>query len=213
MDNQQEQEKYNIGFFKRWAPIYYWIEVAFIFLRKKVANKIGKSHAKILDVACGTGSQSVAFAKEGHSVIGVDLSPDMLKYTERKIKPGYDVKFVRGNATKLPYDDSTFDVSSVSLALHEMPEDLSIMTLKEMIRVTKEGGQILIIEYNTPPNRLGHKIAKLYESKYYNHFVETGLDYFLKKAGLEPISKETCLLGNFQTVECTNRLNQKTVSK
>ncbi len=202
MDNRQEQEKYNTGFFKRIAPFYNWIDIVFIFLRRKIANKVTKFPAKILDVACGTGSQSIAFAKKGHSVIGVDLSPDMLKYTERKIKPGYDVKFAYGNATKLPYDDSTFDVSSISLALHEMPEELSIMTLKEMIRVTKEGGQILIIDYNTPPNWLSHKIAKLYESKYYRDFVETGLDYFLGEVGLKPISKETYLLGNFQVVEC-----------
>lgn len=202
MDINQSHQQYNAQFFKRFAPVYDHIEILMGRLRNKVANKITKPHAKILDVACGTGAQSIAFAKKGHSVIGIDLSEDMLKRAQNKIKPAYDLQFILGDAAKLDYPDNTFDASSVSLALHDMPEEIAVMILREMKRVVKSDGQIIIVDYNTPKNWWGHKIVGLWESKYYDHFMKVGLGRYLDRAELTPISKDTYLLGNFQMVEC-----------
>lgn len=177
-------------------------------LRTKVVKKIKKTDLKVLDMACGTGNQSIAFAKKGFEVIGIDLSLDMLKYARKKIKPKYQIEFIHGDATKIPFNDSTFDVSSVSFALHDMPEKIATMVLKEMIRTTKKNGQIIIVDYHTPKNKmiawLGYKIPKRWESQYYDHFMNVGLNHYLKKVNLKPISKDTYLLGNFQIIECIN---------
>lgn len=85
-----------------------------------------------------------------------------------------------------------------------MPEKIGILVLKEMMRVTKEGGQIIIVDYNTPQNSFGRLIAKIWETKYYDHFLKLGLDYYLNNVGLKPISKEIYFLQNFQIVECRN---------
>ncbi len=69
------------------APIYDSLVFFIGGLRKRVADKIDIKNPKIVDFACGTGSQSIAFAKKGYSVIGIDLSPDMLKIARKKIKP------------------------------------------------------------------------------------------------------------------------------
>lgn len=208
MDIQEKHKWYNAKFFKRVAPAYDYVEFIIAGLRKQVAQKITVQKAKILDMACGTGNQSIAFAKNGHSVIGVDLSPDMLKYAEKKIKPGYDVKFIRGDAAEIDFEDSVFDASSISLALHDMPEEIGIMILKEMKRTTKKDGQIIIIDYYTPSKRigtkLGHLIAKIWESKYYDHFRHVGLEYYLDQANLKTKSKKAYLFNNFQIVECAN---------
>ena len=164
--------------------------------------------AKVLDVACGTGSQSISFAKGGFSVIGIDLSPHMLARARKKTEQKLDATFVEGDATCLPFPDNSFDLSSISLGLHHMPQDVAIKVLQEMKRVTKEGSDIVIIEYHKPQNPLWdfitYKVAKLWESKYFDHFVGAGLSWYLDKAYLQSTTKKTFLLGVIQMVTCHN---------
>ncbi len=207
MTTKQNYQWYNIKFFKKWAPVYDYIAIFITKLRSETAKKVNKSNKKILDVACGTGTQSIAFAKKGFSVVGIDLSEDMLKYAYKKVKTEFDIKFIQGDATKIDYADNTFDASSISLGLHDMPEDVAIKILNEMIRITKKGGQIIIADYNTPQNWLGYQLCKLWETKYYKHFIKVGIDYFLKKVGLSPISKDVIMFNNFQIIVCINNKN------
>jgi len=208
MKTKADYRWYNVNWFKRMAPIYDYIEFILGNLRKEVSKKVDKPYAKILDMACGTGNQSLAFAKEGFEVTGIDLSPDMLRYAKKKIKRPYKLKFICRDATKVFYKNSTFDISSISFGLHDMPEKIGIKILKEMKRVTKKKGKIIIVDYYTPKtglsNFLGDKIVKIWETKNYDHFRKSGLDYYLKKTNLEQSSKESYLLGNIQIVVCKN---------
>lgn len=204
MNIKEEHKKYNVKWHRMMAPVYDYVEFIVSPLRKKVADKVNKKNKKILDMACGTGNQPIAFAKKELSVVGIDISPYMLKRAKKKIKPSYSIKFICGDATKTNYKNSLFDASSISFGLHDMPEKIGIMILKEMIRTTKKNGQILIVDYNTPQNWLGHLIAKIWETKYYDHFLKVGLDYYLNKVGLKSLAKETYLFNNFQIVECIN---------
>ena len=82
------------------------------------------------------------------------------------------------------------------------------MILKEMIRTTKKDGQIIIVDFHTPKNKLiawfAYQIPRLWESKYYDYFMKTGLKHYLDSVNLKPISKETYLLGKIQIIECIN---------
>lgn len=208
MGLKDKHKEYNVNHFRSISPWYDLIEIFVFPLRNKVACKVRKQNSKIIEFACGTGSQSIAFAKKGHSVVGIDLSPDMLSRAKKKVKPEYKIKLIHGDAVKVEYPDSLFDVSCVSFALHDMPEKIGLMILKEMKRVTKKGGQIIIVEPNRPGSRLiawlGYNTANIWESKYFKSFMKIGLDYYLKKAKLIPLSKETFLLSNIQIIECVN---------
>ena len=208
MNIQEKHKWYNIKWFKRMAPFYDYVEIFVIGLRKKVAQKIKCSDAKILDMACGTGNQSVAFAKKGFSVVGIDLSPDMLRYAKRKIKPEYDIKFINGDAMEVSYKDSIFDVSSISFGLHDMPESIGVKVLEEMVRTTKKDGQIIIVDYFTPMKKIstwiGHLIVKIWEGKHYDYFRSVGLNHYLNKVNLKVTSKESYFFNNIQIVECIN---------
>jgi len=208
MDIKEKHKWYNYRFFKKWACVYDYIEIIIGYIRKRVTDKINDKNSKILDIACGTGNQSIDFAKKGFDVVGIDLSLDMLKYAKKKIKSDYKIKFINSDATKINYKNSVFDVSTISFGLHDMPKKVGIMILKEMIRTTKKNGQIIIVDYNIPRNKiiswLGFRIAKIWESKYYDHFMETGLYHYLKKVNLKPISREKYFFENIQIVECIN---------
>jgi len=143
-------------------------------LREKVADTTNaRNGSRILDVATGTGKQAFAFARKGHDVIGIDLSEDMLKQAKRKNK--YEnARFDVADATNLPFEDNSFDVSCASFALHDMIPTIREKALKEMIRVTKPKGTVVIVDYALPKNKLKrfltYHIVQLYEP-YYPEFI------------------------------------------
>ncbi len=154
--------------------------------------------SKILDVATGTGKQAFAFAKKGYNVIGIDLSEAMLKVAIKKNK--YEnAKFAHADATNLPFKDSSFEVSCVSFALHDMPLTIREKVLKEMVRVTKPEGIIIIVDYALPENRIGrflvYHFVKIYEKEYYSKFIKSDLKELLRKSGIEIKEELPVLLG------------------
>ncbi|NWF92891.1 MAG: class I SAM-dependent methyltransferase, partial [Syntrophaceae bacterium] len=132
------------------APFYDIVTMPFSRVRDKVVNFTNvRNGSKILDIATGTGKQAFAFAKKGCDVVGIDLSQAMLKVANKKNKYG-NVKFEVANATHLPFEDNSFDVSCVSFGLHDMPLTIREKALKEMVRVTKTKGMTVIVDYALP---------------------------------------------------------------
>lgn len=209
-DIANKHEWHNVRWFRRMAPVYDIVEILARHIREKVVIDSGLSHgARVLDMACGNGAQSVAFAKYGFSVVGVDLSPDMLARAKMKVRNGYDVTFICRDASSVPYADSHFDLSTVSFGLHDMPEQIGLAVLREMRRVTKPDGKIVIVDYDVPRNApsafLGHAVAKTWETVYYDHFLKAGLQHYLVEAELSAEEKENFVFANVQKVLCTNR--------
>jgi ubiquinone/menaquinone biosynthesis C-methylase UbiE len=95
----------------------------------------------VLEVGCGTGLLLDRIGRFARSVRGVDLSPEMLKHAARR---GHDVQ--EAPATKLPFDDATFDVTCSFKVLAHVP-DVTV-ALREMARVTKPGGYVVAEFYN-----------------------------------------------------------------
>lgn len=94
---------------------------------------------KILDVGCGTGGLLVKLTEEGYDSEGIDISSEAIKYS---LKRGQKVKI--GNAVNLPYKNNTFDaVLSLDVLYHSQVSSDKV-ALKEMIRVLKVGGLLLI---------------------------------------------------------------------
>jgi len=170
------------------APFYDTVTAILSNLRDKVVDFTNAPvKSRILDVATGTGKQAFAFAKKGHEVVGIDLSKHMLKVAVKKNK--YEnVRFQVADATKLPFEDNRFDVSCVSFALHDMILTVREKTLKEMRRVTKTNGTIIIVDYGLPKNRIGRffvfNFVRLYEP-YYPEFIKSDLAGLLKNTGIE----------------------------
>lgn len=208
----KNHEWYNARWFKRMAVIYDLIEPFAKKIRTDVANIALPKGSKILDMACGTGSQSIAFAQNGHEVVGVDLSPHMLKQAKKKIKPGWKIKFLNLDASHIPYKDSHFDLAVISFGLHDMPEEIGVAVLLEMKRATKPNGKLIIVDYNTPESRVlftvAHNICKTWESKYYDHFLSVKLEHYLNRVDLVASNKKTYLMGNVQAITCSNNKHQ-----
>lgn len=181
------------------APFYDIVAAPFSSVRGRVV-KFTKAQrgSKILDVATGTGKQAFAFAKKGYEVIGIDISEAMLNVAKNKNKYK-NAKFEVADATNLPFEDNCFDVSSISFALHDMPLSIREQVLKEMVRVTKPQGIIVIADYNLPENKISkfliYHFVALYEAEYYKTFIKSDLETLLHKNRIKIIDKDTVMHG------------------
>jgi ubiquinone/menaquinone biosynthesis C-methylase UbiE len=193
------------GFFKKWARIYDVIIFLLAGIRGKVVETTaaGKG-AEVLDVATGTGKQAFAFAKKGFSVTGIDLSDDMLKIA-RKNNRYHNVKLEAGDATTMNFPENRFDVASVSFALHDMPPSVGEKVLKEMVRVTRPGGTITVVDYDLPKNKfiknLAYMMIKAYESKYYPPFINNNLPALMEKSGIKIEKERKVLFGTGRIIK------------
>ena len=114
--------------------------------RRKVLKIIDPAKGmKILDIAAGPGSSSEPLYKAGAEVVSLDFSDGMLEQG-RKARPY--LNFVKGDALKLPFKDNEFDVTTISFGLRNT-KDFEL-ALREALRVTKEGGRMVIVEFSTP---------------------------------------------------------------
>jgi len=197
----EEKEYYSLirKVFDILAPFYDIVTMPFSRIRDQLVNFTdARKGSKILDIATGTGKQAFAFAKQGHEVIGIDLSEAMLKVANKKNRYG-NVRFEVADATNLPFEDNSFDVSCVSFGLHDMPLTIREKALKEMVRVTKTKGTVVIVDYALPRNKIGrfliYHFVNLYEGRYYSAFIKSDLGALLGKTGVEIKGELPVLLG------------------
>jgi len=197
----EEEEYYSLirKVFDILAPFYDIVTMPFSRIRDKVVNFTdARNGSKILDIATGTGKQAFAFAKKGCDVIGVDLSEAMLKVASKKNRCG-NVRFEVADATNLPFEENSFDISCMSFALHDMPLTIREKALKEMVRVTKTKGMIVMVDYALPKENIGrfliYHFVNLYEGKYYASFIKSELYELLRRTGIEIKEELPVLLG------------------
>ncbi len=99
----------------------------------------------ILDLAAGTGTSSVPFAKAGAHVIPTDFSLGMLRVGHQR-QP--ELPFVAGDGLNLPYRDNSFDAATISFGLRNLTDRSA--GLAEFRRVLKPGGRLVICEFSSP---------------------------------------------------------------
>jgi demethylmenaquinone methyltransferase/2-methoxy-6-polyprenyl-1,4-benzoquinol methylase len=109
-----------------------------------------KPGGSALDVACGSGKLTAllaGIAGPNGRVVGLDFSKQMLEVA-RTDHPG--VEFLDGDALNLPFDDGSFDASTIAFGLRNLADP--VRGLREMLRVVKPGGRAVVLEFVRPPN-------------------------------------------------------------
>ena len=116
------------------------------YWRREVTRAVAaKPGDRVLDLAAGTGTSSMPFHRAGARVISSDFSLGMLTEGTKRY-PQLD--FVAGDATRLPFADDTFDAVTISFGLRNVVDVDG--ALREMHRVTKPGGRLVICEFSHP---------------------------------------------------------------
>jgi demethylmenaquinone methyltransferase/2-methoxy-6-polyprenyl-1,4-benzoquinol methylase len=101
---------------------------------------------RVLDVAAGTGTSTAALARSGADLVGSDFSLGMLRIGAKAAHPG--VALVAGDALRLPFADASYDAVTTSFGLRNTAD--VDRTLRELLRVTKPGGRLVVCEFSHP---------------------------------------------------------------
>ena len=120
---------------------------------------------KVLDIAGGTGDLAIKFRKKvggSGKVILSDINGSMLEEGRKNlINHGViDVDFIQANAESLPFKDNTFDCVSIAFGLRNVTHKNT--ALKQMHRVLKKGGSLLVLEFSKVENEMLEKIYDAY---------------------------------------------------
>jgi len=117
------------------------------YLTKRAGFIIGRiPRGPALDVGCGTGKLAERLSDAGYTVTGLDCSRGMLERLRRRRS---DFRLVAGDSTALPFVDNCFDLTYCVAMLHHVADPGAVHeTLREMVRVTRPGGYLLIWDHN-----------------------------------------------------------------
>jgi SAM-dependent methyltransferase len=98
---------------------------------------------EVLELGCGVGRWVPFFNRRGARYAGVDVSPEMVRRA-RERHP--DAAFEQLDGTRLPFADGRFDLATSITVLHHNPHDRQLELVAELVRVTKPGGHVLLLE-------------------------------------------------------------------
>jgi demethylmenaquinone methyltransferase/2-methoxy-6-polyprenyl-1,4-benzoquinol methylase len=114
--------------------------------RRAVVHAVAPQRGeRVLDLAAGTGTSSEPFVSAGATVVPCDFSLGMLGVGKRA-RPG--LAFTAGDATRLPFADASFDAVTISFGLRNVVDPDT--ALREMARVTRSGGRLVVCEFSHP---------------------------------------------------------------
>ena len=136
--------------------------------RRAIKHIISPKPQKILDIACGTGDFSIAIARKAHSgtvVTGVDLSEGMLSVMEEKVRKaglGGRILMEQGNSEEMRFEDAAFDCATIAFGIRNFEHREK--ALKEILRILKPGGRLVILELSIPSNKVLGWLYNLYFS-------------------------------------------------
>jgi len=99
--------------------------------------------SRVLDVGCGTGRWLRRYAQRNLSPVGIDATQGMLQLAAAS---GVDCELVVGSAQNLPFGDGVFDLVSAVTVIQHIPPAEQRDALKEMARVLRPGGNLLLLE-------------------------------------------------------------------
>jgi demethylmenaquinone methyltransferase/2-methoxy-6-polyprenyl-1,4-benzoquinol methylase len=111
----------------------------------------------VLDCATGTGDLALAFKRKvgaGGTVVGIDFCSEMLGPASEKAKrAGLDVRFEEADALALPFADASFDIAAIAFGIRNV--DNAVTCLRELSRVVRRGGRVVVLEFGQPRGAFG----------------------------------------------------------
>ena len=182
-----------------------------LWRRKTVRASGAAAGDRVLDCATGTGDLAIAFRKAvgpTGRVVGTDFVPEMLEHARAKAS---DIEFEVADVTRLPYEDASFDIASISFGIRNVGDPRR--GIAEMTRVVRPGGRVIVLEFGQPRSRLFGALYDFYKRHILPHLggLVTGdkdaYVYLERSAGRFPCDAEFVALmkeaANFSSVEVT----------
>jgi phosphatidylethanolamine/phosphatidyl-N-methylethanolamine N-methyltransferase len=160
---------------------------------------------RVLEVGVGTGINASLYPR-GCSVTGIDFSPKMLQKAEQRIERNgvRNVRLLEMDATNLRFADDSFDIVYAPYVISVVPDPIAVT--KEMWRVCRHGGRVIILNHFRSESRLGswleHMIAPF--TPYLGFKSDLDRPAFIAQANLTPLSIER-VNGIWSLITCNKK--------
>ena len=175
-------EKYDL----RWRD---YVSSTLSFLKKWMAVK---GTERILDVACGTGTLEQLLVKDhpNQNISGIDISERMLAVAKRKLAVYPNVTFFNASASEIPFPEESFDRVVCASSFHFF--DDPTRSLREMRRVLKTGGSVIILDWcrDYLICRLCDLCLRLFDPAHKQCYSQDELHRFLSEIGLHAVKEK-----------------------
>jgi ubiquinone/menaquinone biosynthesis C-methylase UbiE len=155
----------------------------------------------LLDVACGTGRflRQARLAWPAMTLAGLDLSAAYLREADRHLAALRPVRWIEANAEEMPLPDASQDIVTSVYLFHELPPDVRRRVVREMARVLKPGGLLVLVDSLQMGDRPGwdgllEAFPVRFHEPYYRHYAIDDLDAMLSAAGLVPVTTELAFM-------------------
>ena len=167
-----------------------------LLVRRLRGKHFASASGEVLDVGCGTG-ENFAYLARAELVAALDLSTEMTSEAERRARQmGKAVAVLAGDAQQMPFPDDRFDTVISAFSSCTFPDHVA--AFREMVRVTRPGGRILLLEHGRSSfgpiaRRQDRNVERVYERSGCRNNREVLAD--LAVAGLVPTSHLVSHLG------------------
>ncbi len=146
-----------------------------------------KTAQRLLDVSCGTGllEEAVRRLNIGISIIGIDLSLQMLAQARRKFEPSDHVGLVNALAEQLPFASESFDVIVCANSFHYYRRPLQ--ALEEFRRVLRAAGQLVLTDWcdNYLACKICDRVLRVVDRAHFRMYGITQCEALLREAGFQ----------------------------
>jgi ubiquinone/menaquinone biosynthesis C-methylase UbiE len=182
--------------YNRIAPLYDLLDGIYEHSWKRRLRAELFKHAKgrILDVGVGTGC-NIPFYPDDSKVVGIDMSERMLdRAKDRAEMLDRPVTLRTMNLFSLEFPDASFDTVTVTFVLLCLPDELQEPALRELRRVTKPDGQILVLDYqmsSKPGVRLWMRCLSPWLKWAFAARFDSSTEQYVEDAGLNIVRKQT----------------------
>ncbi len=136
--------------------------------RRRALRSISNAPSSILDLATGTGDLIIMEAETFPEamITGIDLSRKMLSIAKSKAEKNKfsdRINFIQGNCLEMPFEDNSFDVATIAFGIRNF--ESIVAGYKEMLRVLKPGGELVVLELSRPQTKILSAFYSFYLTK------------------------------------------------
>jgi ubiquinone/menaquinone biosynthesis C-methylase UbiE len=155
---------------------------------------------RLLDVGCGTGAASRSAASVAASVVGIDLSPEMIRQAQQLARGFANVHFEIADSEHLPFEDGAFTAVLCSNSFHHYPDPAR--AVREMARVLAPEGRLVIGDAcsDRTAARVADVFLRRFEPGHVRLYRSDELGSFVRDAGLSRVGLKRLSDGGFAIV-------------
>ncbi|HIK30381.1 MAG TPA: methyltransferase domain-containing protein [Oscillatoriales cyanobacterium M59_W2019_021] len=161
------------------------------WVRQSAIEAITVRPRRILDLGCGTGSQTLMLKRAfpQAETIGLDFSPYMLFMGEYKAKnAGLEIGWRHGSAENTGFADRSFDLIALALVFHETPTEISQAILRECYRLLSPGGEVIVLDGNQQALRQTDWLTEVFEEPYIKEYSAGNVADWMRQAGFAAVT-------------------------